>query len=265
MGDFTHFFTMNFQPAPGQKIVVWFSCGAASAVAAKLTLERYPDCDVTIVNNPVLEEDSDNQRFLLDVAAWLGVPIHTATNPKYPDASAESVWISAKFMASPYGAPCTRELKKIARQLWEEQHKPDWHVLGFTAEETQRYERFTALERSNVLPVLIEAGMNKQACADYLVTAGLRLPHIYSLGYPNANCIGCVKATSATYWNLVRAKHPDVFAARAALSKALGVRLARYKGKRVFLDDLPVGAKGRSLKHLNVDCGIFCEERDLSQ
>ena len=34
-------------------IAVWFSCGAASAVAAKLTIERYGAThDIRVVNNP---------------------------------------------------------------------------------------------------------------------------------------------------------------------------------------------------------------------
>ena len=35
-------------------IVVWFSCGAASAVAAKLTVEKYgKHNNILIVNNPI--------------------------------------------------------------------------------------------------------------------------------------------------------------------------------------------------------------------
>ena len=37
-------------------IVVWFSCGVASAVAAN-SLSRYPNETVRIVNSPVIEED----------------------------------------------------------------------------------------------------------------------------------------------------------------------------------------------------------------
>lgn len=36
-------------------IAVWFSCGAASAVAAKLTIEKYGEThDIRVLNNPVL-------------------------------------------------------------------------------------------------------------------------------------------------------------------------------------------------------------------
>ena len=82
---------------------------------------------------------------------------------------------------------------------------------------------------------------------------------MYRLGYPNANCIGCVKATSPTYWNLVRRTFPDVFTDRAAQSRRLGARLARLDGQRIFLDELPPDAQGRPLKQMP-ECGLFCEE-----
>ena len=47
-----------------ETIAVWFSCGAASAVAAKLTVDKYREThNILIVNNPVKEEHSDNIRF----------------------------------------------------------------------------------------------------------------------------------------------------------------------------------------------------------
>ena len=249
-------------PKSGDVIAVWFSCGAASAIALQETLRRYGDtCTVRALNTPLVEEDADNRRFLDEVCDWLGVQIEIVTNPKYPTNSAVDVWAARKAMSFPNGgAPCTVHLKKEARQIWEQSNHVDWHVLGFTAEEQARHERFTLTERSNVLPVLIEAGLTKSDCAQRLVEAGIALPQIYRQGYPNANCIGCVKATSPTYWNLVRQEHPEVFKSRAQQSRELGVRLARHKGERVFLDELPANATGAPLKNLQFECGLFCEE-----
>ena len=243
-------------------IVVWFSCGAASAVAAKKTIEIYGSShDIRVVNNPIAEEDPDNRRFLKDVEGWLGVPIELSINPKYPDCKCVDVWEDKRFMSSPYGAPCTTTLKKEARQHWENQNPHDYIVLGFTSDEKRRHERFIQTERSNVLPVLINAGITKQDCYQIISEAGLVLPYVYFQGYPNANCIGCVKATSPTYWNHVRKYHPEVFAERAEQSRRLGAKLVRYKGERIFLDELPLEAKGRPLKGMNFECGIFCEEK----
>lgn len=249
-------------PCDFDKIVVWFSCGVASAVAAKRTIDMYSDiCDVHIVNHPVAEEDADNMRFLFDVEKWIGKEIEISSSPSFPKHSAEEVWDKRSFMSGPHGAPCTIELKKKARQIWQNKNKPDWHVLGFTKDEQTRYNRFITNEVPNTLPILIEANLSKRDCMYEVIAAGIKPPRIYDMGYPNANCIGCVKATSASYWSLVREKHPDIYERRAEQSRQLGARLVRYKGERIFLDELPVGAKGRSIKSMTVECGIFCEEK----
>lgn len=245
----------------GEVIVVWFSCGVASAVAAKLTLEKYADQTVRVVNSPVVEEDRDNLRFRVDVEAWLGVPIETAINPKFPKCSASEVWDKMKFMSGPKGAPCTAQLKKQARYTWEKQNQPDWHVLGFTFDERHRFNRFIQTERENVLPVLIDAGITKARCFELIGEAGIKVPRIYDMGYPNANCIGCVKATSPTYWNHVRKKHPEIFNRRAEQSREIGARLVRVNNERIFLDELDPTAKGRAMRTVKIDCGVFCEEK----
>jgi len=245
----------------GDTIAVWFSCGAASAIAAQETLRRYGDrCTVRVINSPVAEEDADNRRFLADVERWLGVEVEIALHPDYPDASAVRVWDDRKAMSFPLGAPCTVVLKKGARQHWEKTNTADWHVLGFTSEERNRFDRFKLTERDNVLPVLISANLSKAECAQRLVEAGIQLPRVYRQGYPNANCIGCVKATSPTYWNHVRRVHPNVFNERAEQSRRLGVRLVRVNNDRLFLDELDPTVKGAPMKDMQTECGLFCEE-----
>lgn len=247
----------------GQHIAVWFSCGAASAVAAKLTLNLYAHSNkVSILNNPITEEDGDNQRFLRDCESWLGVEIQSVVSSKYPNQSCKDVWKARRFMSGPMGAPCTLELKKKPRQEWEAVNKPDYTVLGFTSEETGRADRFRLTERDTLLTPLIDAGLSKEGCFRVLESAGISLPSIYKMGYPNANCIGCVKASSSTYWNLVRKQHPEVFKDRSEQSRQIGAKLAYYKGRRLFLDELPEDAKGRSLKNYGFECGIFCEEKE---
>jgi hypothetical protein len=246
----------------GETIAVWFSCGAASAVAAKKTIEKYGNtANIRVVNNPVKEEHPDNLRFLKDVEAWLGVPVEFAVNSKYPSCACVDVWEKRQFMSGPQGAPCTLELKKMARRQWEERNHVDWHVLGFTLEEKKRSDNFISLERSNLIPVLIDEGITKEQCFQIVRDAGIELPEMYKLGYPNANCIGCVKVTSPTYWNHVRKMHPVVFDERAIQSRDIGARLVRVKGERIFLDELDPKAKGRSMKNMSFECGIFCEER----
>ncbi len=247
---------------PNDVIAVWFSCGVPSAVAAKTTLELYGNtCRVRVLNNPVIEEDEDNLRFKAEVQRWLGVPIEDVRNPDWPTGSAADVWAKRRYMSDENGAPCTEELKKGARQHWEITNKPHWHVLGYTAEEAKRFIRFRTGERENALFILGDAGLTRARCNSIIAAAGIAPPRIYGEGYPNANCIGCVKATSPTYWNLVRTTRPEVFQQRCEQSRDIGAKLVRYKGERIFLDELPAGAKGRRLKKYELDCGIYCEER----
>lgn len=282
------------QVKSGDTIAVWFSSGAASAVAAAETIRRFGDiCKIRVVNNPIAEEHHDNERFLRDVEAWIGIEIERAVSDKYPNASAAEVWEKRAYMSGTAGAPCTHELKKVARQQWENRNHFDWLVLGFTSEEKHRHDTFRITERDNLLPVLIDGGIDKQACYTMLVQAGIEPPVVYRLGYPNANCLGCVKASSPTYWNHVRRVHPEVFKARAEQSRRIGSRLARchprylpwcaqdengkwfdktapqislyrkdgkLESPRVYLDELPADAKGQPMKGIDFECGIFCEE-----
>ncbi len=245
---------------PRPTIAIWFSCGAASAVAAYKTKEKYGEThNILIVNNPVSEEHEDNRRFLKDVENWIGLPIIEAKSKEFPSASIIDVFEKRKYISGVIGAPCTKFLKKQARYEFEIENKIDWHVLGFTADETTRHERFTKFERENVLPVLIDEKLTKIDCFKILEEAGIELPKIYKLGYPNANCIGCVKSQSPTYWNLVRKTFPDVFEQRSEQSRRIGCKLVKLKGKRVFLDELPEDAKGGKIK--SYDCGIFCDTK----
>lgn len=261
-------------PKEGDVIVVWFSNGAASAVALDETLRRYGNlCKIRAVNNPVINEDSDNLRFQEEISERLNIKIEHAFNKNYPSGDCREVWAHRKWMSGAGkgkkggGAPCTVELKKVARAQWEAENHFDWLVLGFTADEKKRYDRFILTERGNVLPVLIEKGITKDDCYQRIREYGIELPRSYSTssrfgsGFPNANCIGCVKATSPTYWNHVRETHPEIFKERADQSRGLGAKLVRVKNKRIYLDDLDPDARGRDMKTMKTECGIFCEEK----
>ena len=249
---------MEKEEALKETIAVWFSCGAASAVAAKKTIDKYGQThNVIIVNNPVVNEHPDNERFLKDCERWFGQEILRATNDKYPSCDIRDVFEKRKYISGVRGAPCTKELKKEARYQFEKNNKIDWHVLGFTVDEKNRSDKFMKFERENVIPILVNENLTKGNCFDILLDAGIKLPEIYNLGFPNANCIGCVKSQSPTYWNLVREKFPDVFNDRAEQSRRIGAKLVKLKGKLIFLDELKPTDKGGKIK--SWECGIFCD------
>ena len=65
-----------------KRVVCWFSCGAASAVATKLALaeSKHP---VEIVYCHVKEEHPDNLRFMKDCEKWFGQDILILGNDRY--------------------------------------------------------------------------------------------------------------------------------------------------------------------------------------
>ena len=58
-----------------KRVLVWFSCGAASAVAAKLAVDKYGDQCEVLYCDTLAYEHPDNPRFMADVAAWIGKDI----------------------------------------------------------------------------------------------------------------------------------------------------------------------------------------------
>lgn len=171
------------------RVLVWFSCGAASAVAAKIAVEAYPDCEV-IYCNLFANEDSDNPRFLADVEKWIGRKITILSSDRFK--TCEEVWESQGFLKNQFGAPCTKFLKRYVREAY--QHLEDRHVFGYTHDEQDRIEEFET-HNPNLKAILIldEKKITKQECYQILQTAGLTLPAMYHRGYKNNNCIGCVK------------------------------------------------------------------------
>ena len=239
-----------------QRIVCWFSCGAASAVATKLAItENAGRVPLIVARCVVREEHTDNDRFAADCERWFGVPIVNLIAEEY-DGSVYAVIQKRKYISGVAGAPCTQLLKKEVRIKY--QHPTDCHVFGYCVDEQNRFDRFLDANNINVLVPLM---MRKLTHADALVIvekAGIRLPIMYELGYKHNNCIGCVKSTGAGYWNKIRRDFPTQFWRMAGASRALGVRMVQVHGERIFLDELPEGV-GRYQDEPEIQCGIFCE------
>lgn len=237
------------------RIVVWFSCGAASACAAKLAVEQYfPGYVHVVYCNTLISEHPDNIRFMQDVSQWIGKHIKIISSKKYT--SIDEVFERERYMSGIAGARCTIEMKKVPR--FDFQLPDDTHIFGLTADEGKRIERF---ERNNpelkMDWILRDEGIMKDDCYKMLREAGINLPVMYSLGFKNNNCIGCVKASSPVYWDRVRQHFPDVFTKRAHQSRAIGCRLVRYQGKRMFLDELPVKNDDVTPEQ-DIECGVVC-------
>lgn len=251
------------------RIVIWYSHGAASAVAAKLTLKKCPEALVVLCDTAA--EHPDNERFRSDCVAWFGKDVTLLSSAEYLDTW--HVWEDRRYLSGIHGAPCTGALKKEPRIIF--QRPGDIHVFGYTSEERDRADLFRANNPGVIATFpLIDQGLNKAACLAMVQGAGIELPEMYKLGFQNNNCIPCPKATSPNYWAAIRKHFPEQFDRMAKLSRELNAKLAivgREKGEdgktrniRAFIDEIP--ADQPTLNPIAPACDFLCHlaEQDLA-
>lgn len=217
------------------RVVSWFSCGAASAVATKLILKEGP---ATIAYCDTGSEHPDNARFMADCALWFNQPVTVLRSQDYADTW--DVWERRKYLAGNDGAPCTGLLKVTPRLDF--QLPDDIHIFGYTNDKSdiRRASNLRANHPDLIIRTpLIEQGLDKAACLALVQSAGIKEPATYAMGFPNANCLPCPKATSPDYWSLVRLRFPDKFNRMAELARRLDVKLTRINDVRIFIDDIP--------------------------
>ena len=237
------------------RIICWFSCGAASAVATKLAIAQYGAENVIVARCVVHDEHFDNDRFADDCAKWFGVPIMSLVNKKY-GGSVDEVIRQRRYLSGTEGAPCTMLLKKEVRV--EFQQPTDKHIFGYCAEEQDRWDSFVDANNIDAESPLIDRGLEHKDCLAMVKDAGIELPIMYQLGYKHNNCIGCLKAGGQGYWNKIKVDFPYVYEKRCAQSRRVGARLLNVNNVHKFLDELEEGA-GNYQQEPEVQCGIFCE------
>jgi hypothetical protein len=234
----------------------WFSCGAASAVATKLT----PDAEPVYCETGA--EHSDNERFLADCERWFGRKVTRLKSDKYADTW--DVWTRERYLAGFQGAPCSVRLKAAPRLAF--QRPDDIHVLGYTADATDasRAKRLRAnYPEQTIVTPLLERGLMKEHCIDMIQRAGIALPPMYALGFKNNNCIPCSKAQSPSYWALMRRHFPIEFNRFATLSRQLEMRLCKLDDRKIFVDEVPLDQP--TTDPIQPSCDFLCQiaEMDL--
>lgn len=236
------------------RIISWFSCGAASAVATAIACLRFgPRVEVCYCDTSK-DEHPDNARFMADVERWTGCTVKRLRHPKY--ATVDEAVRGESYIIGPYGAACTRVMKREIREAY--QRPDDTHVFGFTADEKDRIDLFDERHPElKALWVLAQAGITKEDCYHTLTANGIELPMMYRLGYNNNNCRGCWKGGMG-YWNKIRRDFPEIYAERAATQREMKVGLGSGDPDRMFfLDTLDPNA-GRDVPEPPIECGIFC-------
>ena len=235
------------------RVISWFSCGAASAVATILAAIKYGDIEAVYCR--VVEEHEDNLRFLDDFTQVTGIPVKIIMDEPH-EGSIYKVFMKRGFIKNQYGAPCTMILKKDMRKAY--QRPDDIQIFGYTAEEQDRADRF--IDGNNDVNeefILIDNNVSKQDCYAHLSRLGIKLPAMYQLGYSNNNCIGCVKGGMG-YWNKIRKDFPDRFDKMAKTERLIGHAVNKDDKGPVYLDELDP-KRGRFKQDMPADCGFTCE------
>jgi len=243
------------------RVLAWFSCGSASAHAAKLAVEKYGDrCEVLYCDTLEFEH-ADNRRFLVDVERWIGKPVKILKSAEYENIY--DVFRKTRWLIGTKGARCTTELKKNVRKAY--QTVDDLHVFGFTFEEGHRIQKLhdENPEIATEFP-LYANGVTKDDCHLAVAAAGIEQPMMYRMGYRNNNCIGCVKGGMG-YWNKIRRDFPEAFEHMSKMERELDAAICKKEGKtngkrwrrRLFLDELKP-TDGNYQAEPDIECGVLC-------
>jgi len=235
--------------------VCWLSAGVSSFIAGYLA----EDVDEFIYID-VADQHEDSIRFIKDCEKALNKEIQILSSKEYK--SVEDCVLTFGGFKSAFNqfAPCTNWLKKRVRKEWEYKHQ-DYeitYVWGFDLNEKHRAERTIESnpDTKHEFP-LIDKGLSKQEVHGFFETHfDFARPLMYDLGYPNNNCIGCVKGGMG-YWNRIRKDFPDVFKARAELERKVGYSIL----KDCYLDELDEN-RGNMNTEIFPECGIMCYMAD---
>lgn len=201
----------------------------------------------------IKDQHPDSRRFIEDCERVLGQPITILTS-EYKDV--DTACRVGGFINRPQvGSYCTKYLKKRVRKQWECEHRnfEITYVWGMDFNEIQRARRIEATypEFNHEFP-LIDKMLSKEDCHTLLKKLGIRRPIMYDMGYPNNNCIGCVKGGMG-YWNKIRKDFPEVFAKRVKLERDLGSSCING----CYLDELDP-KRGRMDMEVHPECSIMC-------
>lgn len=228
-------------------VVSWFSAGVSSYIATYLVKEQIDQ----VIYIHIDDHHPDTVRFVRDCEKALGKEIMQLQS-RYK--TVDSVLQQFQFINSPYGATCTKVLKKRVRKEWEQGKGHLTYVWGYDSSERHRAERITEAmpENTHIFP-LIERDICKEEAHGMLQELGIKRPAMYELGYRNNNCIGCVKGGMG-YWNRIRKDFPEVFQRMAARERQIGNSCING----VFLDELEPD-RGRMDEEVMEECGIICQ------
>lgn len=231
--------------------IAWFSAGCSSFIASYLMRQSLDHC----VYIDIWNQHPDSLRFVREAERLLDHEIEIIRSDTY--SSVDEVIRVDRYINGVMGAPCTKHLKREVREKWEKDHDisaDDAYIWGYDSSEQNRAKRLSRkLTYVDHLFPLIEEGLTKEDVHGMCEKLGIKRPVMYDLGYPNNNCVGCVKGGMG-YWNKIRRDFPDVFKRRAKQEREIGHSCI----KNIFLDELEPD-RGNVDIEVMPDCSIMCE------
>ena len=206
------------------------------------------------------DQHPDSMRFIRDCEAAVGKEIRILRSKEYRCVE-DCVRVYGGFKDARNGfAPCTNWLKKRVRKEWEQENSSYdlIYVWGFDMQEKNRAEKIVEAnpQAKHEFP-LIEQNLSKEEVHGLFDrTFSFPRPSMYDMGYPNNNCIGCVKGGMG-YWNRIRKDFQEVFESRAKLERTVEHSMLKDKNGYVYLDELDPD-RGDMNTEIFPECGIMC-------
>lgn len=270
-------------------IICWWSGGITSAVACYLSIEIFGIDRCLFLMIDTKNEHDDTYRFKKDCEKLYGKKIEVIDNFGENYSSIEDVWMKHLSLNVSYGAICSYQLKRVAREKWEKENKFKYQIFGFEFE-SKEFNRAMSLQMNHpkVNPIfpLLMYGYDKEKCIEFFNSKNIEIPLMYKLGFRNNNCFntGCVQG-GIGYWKKIQKEFPDKFNKMAKLEhtitdkKNIPVTMLKDQSNKakesgnqlVFLKKHPNypenkclnDMEGRELKPL-MECNGFCGTNDLN-
>ena len=200
--------------------IIGFSGGLASAVVAKIIIDKFGSNNTILLFHDTKTEPEDNCRFRLEISNYLGVPITDNSDGR----NIWEVFIDEGMLCNGRNTMCSRILKQERSMRFMLSHQPAILYIGFTCEEWRRaqymFARYSAKNVEVKFP-LIEQKITKDECRHRVENCWkIKPPQMYKWAN-HANCIPCVKGKKA-YWGLIYMYEKQAWDKAVATEKAFG-------------------------------------------
>lgn len=224
------------------KYIVQFSGGVGSWAAAKRVASKFGPENMLLLFADTRMEDEDLYRFLDEASEDIGAPLVRISDGRTP----WELFKDKRFLGNTQVDLCSRILKRELLNDWIQKNcdpRATTIVFGIDWTEEHRFDKIIQHWEPWPVwaPMLEEPYLTKQEMLKMLDDAWLRLPRLYTMGFPHNNCGGfCVKAGMAQFAHLLKML-PERYAYhevmeeefRRLVEKDVAILRSRRGGKKV--------------------------------